>query len=88
MKRYSFDFVNDSRTVHDFVGRELPSDGDAGEHAKLLAIHLQYAPDSACAGWNVLVRDDRCKEVHSVAVPALDPGAGNRAGFAAAACAS
>ena len=73
MKRYFFDFVNDRRTVHDFIGRELPSDCDAGEHAKLLAMHLKYAPEAQGAGWNVLVRDARCKEVHAVPVPALEP---------------
>jgi hypothetical protein len=73
MKHYFFDLVGDDDTFHDFRGRELQSDWDAGQHAKLLAIHLQYDPGSIYADWTVLVRDAPGQVVHSVPVPPPDP---------------
>ena len=73
MKNYFFDLVGDDTTFHDFRGREFQSDRDAGQHARLLAIHLQYAPDSAYTEWTVLVRDAPGQVVHAVPVPPPDP---------------
>lgn len=73
MKHYFFDLVGDGETLHDFRGREFQSDWDAGQHAKLLAIHLQYDPGSKYADWAVLVRDAPGQVVQSVPVPPPDP---------------
>jgi uncharacterized protein DUF6894 len=73
MKQYFFDLVDDEETFHDFRGREFQSDWDAGQHAKLLAIHLQYNPDSAYADWTVLVRDAPGQVVYALPVPPPDP---------------
>jgi hypothetical protein len=73
MKQYFFDIVSDERTFHDFQGRHFESDGDAGQHAHLLAIHMQYDPDCANSDWKVLVRDAPGLVVHSVRVPPPDP---------------
>ena len=73
MKHYFFDLVSDDKTLHDFHGREFQSDWDAGQHAKLLAIHLQYDPSSAYAAWTVLVRDAPGQVVHAMPVPPPDP---------------
>ena len=73
MKQYFFDLVSDERTFHDFQGRQFDSDGAAGQHAQLLAIHLQYDPDCAHSEWTVLVRDAPGLVVHSVPVPPPDP---------------
>jgi Domain of unknown function (DUF6894) len=73
MKQYFFDVVSDERTFHDFQGRHFDSDGEAGQHAQLLAIHMQYDPDCARSEWRVLVRDAPGLVVHSVLVPPPDP---------------
>jgi hypothetical protein len=73
MKQYFFDIVSDERTFHDYQGRHFESDGEAGQHAKLLAIHMQYDPDCANFDWKVLVRDAPGLVVRSVPVPPPDP---------------
>ena len=73
MKQYFFDLVSDERTFHDFQGRQFASKTEAGQHAQLLAIHLQYDPDCARNNWTVLVCDAHGLLVHSVAVPPPDP---------------
>ena len=69
MKHYFFDLVSDDKTFHDFQGRQFQTDWDAGQHAKLLALHLQYDPGAARADWTVLVRDAPGEVVHAVPVP-------------------
>jgi len=73
MKQYFFDLVSGERTFHDFQGRQFENDGEAGQHAQLLAIHMQYDPDCVHSEWTVLVRDAPGLVVHSVAVPPPDP---------------
>ena len=73
MKQYFFDQVSDERTFHDFQGRLFASDGEAGQHAQLLAIHMQYDPDCESSEWKVVVRDAPGGIVHSVPVPPPDP---------------
>ena len=73
MKHYFFDVVDDEETYHDFRGREFQSDWDAGQHAKLFAIQLQYDPGWAYAAWTVLVRDAPGQVVHAEPVPPPDP---------------
>jgi hypothetical protein len=73
MKHYFFDLVGNDKTFHDFRGREFQSDWDAGQHAKLLAIHLQYDPGSTFAGWTVLVRNAPGQVVHAMPVLPPDP---------------
>src|SRR5262249_58866865 len=69
VRLYFFDFVTQRQTLHDFEGRKFSSRAEAGEYAKLLAIHLQYAPGAQYRGWSVLVRDMMGHKIHSVAVP-------------------
>ena len=73
MRQYFFDLVSDERTFHDFQGRHFESDGEAGQHAQLLAIHMQYDPDRENSDWSVVVRDAPGLVVHSVRVPPPDP---------------
>jgi Domain of unknown function (DUF6894) len=73
MKQYFFDIVSAERTFHDFQGRTFESDGEAGQHAQLLAIHMQYDPDCAASDWKVLVRDAPGTVVQAVPVPPPDP---------------
>jgi hypothetical protein len=73
MKQYFFDLVSDERTFHDFQGRQFVSDQEAGQHAQLLAIHMQYDPDRESSDWRVIVRDAPGLVVLSVRVPPPDP---------------
>jgi len=69
MKQYFFDLVSDEKTFHDFQGRQFQTDWDAGQHAKMLAIHAQYDPGSARADWTIMVRDAPGQVVHAERVP-------------------
>jgi hypothetical protein len=73
MKHYFFDLISDGKTFHDFQGRQFQSDWEAGQHAKLLAIHVQYDPGSDRNDWTVLVRDAPGQVVHIEPVPPPDP---------------
>jgi hypothetical protein len=68
MKHYFFDYVTAAKTLHDFEGRHFATTREASEYAKLLALHLEYAPDAQYTGWWVAVRDSSGKEVDAVHV--------------------
>jgi hypothetical protein len=68
MTRYFFDLVKERVTAHDYQGKVFQLPEQAHRQGELIAIDLQFAPES-WAGGQVCVRDAYGRELYAIPVP-------------------